>query len=145
MLESKRVVVVRLTLDLAPAHGRPRRVTATVAIVGAGARTPGPAAAVAAVVALVAAWHATSGIRSSAAADAIFGVGATVAVIAAAPTIVTAVAVAAAAPLAARRPTAVHAYTPQTSRWGWKRRAFPREAFFHGMEAAYKPAAGAHI
>ena len=106
MLESKRAEVVRLTLDLAPAHGRPRRATAAVAIVGAGARTPGPAAAVPAVVALVVVWHATSGIRSSAAA--IFVVGATV--IAAAPTIVTTAAVAAAAPLAARRPTAVHAY-----------------------------------
>ena len=77
-----------------------------MAIFGAGARTPGPAAAV---VALVAVWHAASGIRSSAAA--IFVVGATVAVIAAALTIVTAVAAAAAAPLAARRATAVHAYT----------------------------------
>ena len=107
MLESKRAEVVRLTLDLAPAHGRPRRATAAVATVVAGARTPGPSSTFAAVVALVVVWHATSGIRSSAAA--IFVVGATVAV-AAAPTVVTAVAVAAAAPLAARRPTAVHAY-----------------------------------
>ena len=114
VLERKRAVVVRLTLDLAPDHGRPRRATATVAIVGAGARTPGPAAAVAAVVALVAAWRATSGIRSPAAA--IFVVGATVAIIAAAPTVVTAVAAAAAAPLAARTATAVHAYS-QSPRW----------------------------
>ena len=106
MLESKRAGV-GLTLDLAPDHGRPRRATAAVAIVGARARTPGPAATVTAVVALVVVWHATSGIRSSAAA--IFVVGATV--IAAALTIVTAVAAAAAAPLAARRATAVHAYT----------------------------------
>ena len=132
MLERKRAVVVRLTLDLAPAHGRPRRATATVAIVGAGARTPGPAAAVTAVVAPVAGWRATPGIRSPAAAS--FVVGATVTVFAAALTIVTAVAVAAAAPLAARRPAAVHAY--HEVRWGWKRGAF--------HAAAYKPAADAH-
>ena len=107
MLESKRAVVVRLTLDLAPAHGRPRRATAAVATVGAGARTPGPDATVTAVITLVAVWRATPGIRSPAAA--IFVVGATVAIIAAAPTVVTAVAAAAAAPLAARRATAVHA------------------------------------
>ena len=111
MLESKRVIVVRLA-------------TVTVAVV-----------------ALVAAWHATSGIRSSAAADAIFVVGATVAVIAAASTIVTAAAVAAAAPLVARRPTAVHAY-PHEVPWGWKRGAF-RQAF-HVTGAAYKPGADAH-
>ena len=116
MLESKRVVVARLALDLAPAHARPRRTTATVAIVGAGARTPGPAATVAVVVALVAAWHATPGIRSPAAA--IFVVGATVAAIAAAPKVVTAVAVAAAAPLAARRPNiTIHAHEVEV---GWK-------------------------
>ena len=101
MLESKRVVA---RLDLARTHERPRR--AAAAIVGAGARTPGPAAAVPAVVALVAVWHATSGIRSPAAA--IFVLGATVATIAAAPTIVTAVAVAAAA-AAPPLPSALHA------------------------------------
>ena len=102
MLETQRVVA---RLDLARTQ-MPRR--AAAAIVGAGARTPGPAAAVPAVVAPVAVWRATPGIRSPAAA--IFVLGATVAIIAAAPTVVTAVAVAAAAPLAARRRTAVHAY-----------------------------------
>ena len=77
------------------------------AIVGAGARTPGPAAAV---VALVVVWRATPGIRSPAAA--IFVLGAAVATIAAAPTVVTAAAVAAAAAAAAAAPplpSALHA------------------------------------
>ena len=100
MLVIQRVVA---RVDLARTQ-LPRR--AAAASVGAGARTQGPAATVAAVVVLVAFWRATPGIRSPAAA--IFVVGATV--IAAAPTVVTAIAVAAAAPLAARRPTAVHAY-----------------------------------
>ena len=104
---SKQVVVARLTLGLAPAR-RPRRATETAAIVGAGAWTPGPAAAIAAVVALATVWHPIPGIRPSAAA--IFVVGATA--IAAAFTVVTTVAIAAAAaaPLAAGRAIAVHAY-----------------------------------
>ena len=100
MLESKRVVA---RLDLARTQ-MPRR--AAAAIIGAGARTPVPAAAVPAVVALVVVWHATSGIRSPAAA--IFVLGATVATIAAAPTVVTAAAVAAAA-AAPPLPSALHA------------------------------------
>ena len=80
MLESLGVVVARLTLNLAPAR-RSRRATVTAAIVGAGAWTPGPSAAVPAVVELATVWHPIPGIRPSAAA--IFVVGATVAVIAA--------------------------------------------------------------
>ena len=74
------------------------------AIVGAGAWTPGPAAAVAPNVALATVWHPIPGIRSSAAA--ILVVRATFAA-----TVVTAVAVAAtaASPWAARRAAAVHA------------------------------------
>ena len=104
MPESLGVVVACLTLDLAFARRRPRRTTVTVAIVGSW--TPGPAAAVAVVVALPKVRHPIPGIRSSAAA--IFVVRATFAV-----TVVTAAAVAAtaAAPLVARRATAVHAYT----------------------------------
>ena len=108
VLESLGVVVARLTLGLAPAR-RLRRATVTAAIVGAGAWTPGPAAAaVAAVLALATVWHPIPGIRPSAAA--IFVVGATA--IAAAFTVVTAVAIAAAAAarLAAWRAIAVHAY-----------------------------------
>ena len=91
-----------------PSFGRPRRVTVTAAIVGAGAWTPDPAAAVAAVavVALATVWHPIAGIRSSAAA--IFVVSSAVAVIAAAPTVHAATAVAVAAS-AAVPSTAVHA------------------------------------
>ena len=107
VLESLGVVVARLTLNLAPIH-RPRRATVTAAIVGAGAWTPGPDAAVVAVAVLATVWHPIPGIRPSAAT--IFVVEATV--IGAAPTVVTAVAIAAAAaaPLAAGRAIAVHAY-----------------------------------
>jgi hypothetical protein len=77
-----------------------------VQLIGAGAWTPGPAAAIVAVAALATVWHPIRGIRPSAAA--IFVVGAMAAVIAAAPTVVT-VAAAAAAPLATRRAIAVHA------------------------------------
>ena len=75
MLESLGVVIARLTLDLTPAHGRPRRATVTVAIVGAGAWTPGPAAAVTAVavVALATVWHPIPGIRSSIVAVCVVG------------------------------------------------------------------------
>ena len=86
MLESLGVVIARLTLDLTPAHGRPRRATVTVAIVGAGAWTPGPAAAVTAVavVALATVWHPIPGVRSSAVAILVI---ATAAVIFAPPTV----------------------------------------------------------
>ena len=109
---------MRLTLGLGPARW-PRRATVAAAIVGAGAWSPGPAAAVAPIVALATVRHPIPGIRSSAAA--IFVVGATAAVIAVAPTVVAAVAVAAtaAAALAARRRTAVHASPHFTSfQWG---------------------------
>ena len=89
VLESLGVEVARLTLDLAPAHGRPRRATVTAAIVIAGAWVPGTVA-VAPIVALAAVWHPTSGIRSSAATSFVVAVAAALAV-------VTALAVAAAA------------------------------------------------
>ena len=109
VLESLGVEVARLTLDLAPAHGRPRRATVTAAIVGAGAWAPGPVT-VAPIVTLAAVWHPTSGIRSSAAASFV------VAVIAAALAVVTAVAVAAAAAPPRRRATAaLHAYKQWTA------------------------------
>ena len=94
-------------LDLPPAR-RQRRAAVAAAIVGAGAWTPGPDAAVVAVAVLATVWHPIPGIRPSAAA--IYVVGATA--IAAAFTVVTAVAIAAAAaaPLAAGRAIAVHAY-----------------------------------
>ena len=79
-------------------------------LIGAGAWTPGPAAAaVSAVLALATVRHPIPGIRPSAAT--IFVVEATV--IGAAPTVVTAVAIAAAAaaPLAAGRAIAVHAFS----------------------------------
>ena len=106
VLESLGVEVARLTLDLAPAHERPRRATVTAAIVGAGAWAPGPVT-VAPIVTLAAVWHPTSGIRSSAAASFV------VAVIAASLAVVTALAVAvaaAAAPPRRRTTAAVHAF-----------------------------------
>ena len=107
VLDSLGVEVARLTLDQAPAHGRPRRATVTAAIIGAGAWAPGPIT-VAPIVTLAAVWHPSSGIRPSAAASFV------VAAIAAALAVVTAVAVAAAAAPPRRRTTgAVHAYRHQ--------------------------------
>ena len=67
VLDSLGVKVACLTLDLAPAHGRPRRATVTAAIVGAGARAPGTVT-VAPIVALAAVWHPSSGTQWSGAA-----------------------------------------------------------------------------